>query len=255
MGGEAALAGVARPSVVDGDERRADEPRPQHGLVLGAEPAQSCAQEPNHLPLGDRQAKPDQELHDSFAGHLALKMEHQHQAMQMGAATADDPRIERRGQHLAVRRLPALAPIKRRLSFQHQVLNDDLLIALAARARRGLNRQHHGSVDRKPRDARTAPPLRRLILLAIRPICRLVHPRRFERRTRRQMLQPGDLVLQRLVINPQPRNGRAQLLVFRPQTPQFPNQMANQTDQFSRRHAFKRIIQARPHVRLQSTLP
>ena len=102
------------------------------------------AQQPNHLPLGDRQAKPDQELHDPFAGHLALKMEHQHQPMQMGAATADDPRTERRGQRLAVRRLPALPPIKRRLGFQHQVLNDDLLIALAARARRGLNRHRHG---------------------------------------------------------------------------------------------------------------
>jgi hypothetical protein len=37
---KAALAGVARPGVVDGDERRADEPGPQYGLVLGAEPVQ-----------------------------------------------------------------------------------------------------------------------------------------------------------------------------------------------------------------------
>src|SRR5271166_1565379 len=65
VGGEAALASVARPGVVDGDERRADEPRPQHGRVLGAEPVQFGDQEPNHLPLGDGQAKPGQQLHDA----------------------------------------------------------------------------------------------------------------------------------------------------------------------------------------------
>ena len=96
MGREAALAGVARSSVVDGDQRRADEARPQHGFVLGAEGLQFGGQEPNHLPLGDGQAKPRQELGDSFAGHLALKMEHQHEPMQMRAAAADDPRSERR---------------------------------------------------------------------------------------------------------------------------------------------------------------
>jgi len=112
VGGEAALASVARPGVVDGDERRADEPRPQHGRVLGAEPVQFGDQEPNHLPLGDGQAKPGQQLHDAFARHLALKMEHQHEPVQMGAAAADDPRIEGRGQRVAVRRPPALAPIR-----------------------------------------------------------------------------------------------------------------------------------------------
>ncbi len=130
VGGEAALAGVARAGVVDGDERRADEPRPQHRLVLGAEPVQFCGQEPNDLPLGDRQAKSGQKLHDPFAGHPALIREHQHPTMPMRPATADGSRIERRGRHLAVRRPPALAPIKRRLGVQHQVLNEDLLVAL-----------------------------------------------------------------------------------------------------------------------------
>ena len=84
-------------------------------------------QQPHHLPLGDHQAHAGQQRHDPFAGHLALKMEHQHQTMKMRAAAADDPCIERRDQPLPVRCLPALAPIARRLGLQHQVLNDDLL--------------------------------------------------------------------------------------------------------------------------------
>ena len=162
VGGEAALAGVARSGVVDGDEPRARKPRPQHRLVLGAEPLQLGGQEPHHLALGDRQTQPGQNLHDPFAGHLALKMKHQHEAMQVRAAPADDPRIERGGQRLALRRLAALAPIERRLSLQRQVLNDDLLIALVARARRGLDRQLHRPIDRKFGDAGAAPP-RRLV--------------------------------------------------------------------------------------------
>ncbi len=42
-------------------------------------------------------------------------MQHQHETMQMRAASAHDPRPERRNQRFAVRRLPALPPIKRGL--------------------------------------------------------------------------------------------------------------------------------------------
>ena len=131
----------------------------------------------------------------------------------MRAAAPDNPRRKRRNQPLAVRRLPALAPIARRFGLQHQVLNDNLLEALGARARRGLDRKRHLPVDRKLGDARAAPALRRLVLLvlraALRPFCRLLHPGRLVGRTRRQMLQPRDLVLQRLVLDPLPRQRRA----------------------------------------------
>ncbi len=66
VGGEAGLAGVAGAGVVDGDEGRAHEPRPQHRFVLGAEALQLGAQEPHHLPLGNRQAHADQKRHDPF---------------------------------------------------------------------------------------------------------------------------------------------------------------------------------------------
>jgi hypothetical protein len=171
----------------------------------------------------------------------------------MRAAAAHDPRRKRRNQPLAVRRLPALAPIARRFGLQHQVLNDNLLEALGARARRGLDRKRHLPVDRKLGDARAAPALRRLVLrvlrAALRPFRRLLHSGRLVGRTRRQMLQPRDLVLQRLVLNPLPRHRRAELLVLRLQPLHFAKQSANQADQLSRRHAFKRIIRVRRHAR------
>ena len=55
------------------------------------------------------------------------------------------------------------------------------------------------------------------------------------------MLQPRDLVLQRLVLDPLPRQRRAELLILLPQTRHLANQSANQADQLGRRHAFKRI--------------
>jgi len=110
VGGETAFAGMARAGVVDGDEGRASKSRPQHRLVLGAEILKLGGQKPHHLALGDRQAQAGQKRHDPLAGHLALKMKHQHQTMQMRAAAAHNPRRQRRNQPLAVRRLPPLAP-------------------------------------------------------------------------------------------------------------------------------------------------
>ena len=92
-----------------------------------------------------------------------------------------------------------------------------------------------------PSSSRLAPPSGRSVAFSI--------PEGFMRRTRRQMLQPRDLVLQRLVLDPQPRQGRAELLVLRPQPLHFAKQSANQADQLSRRHAFKRI------TRRQATCP
>ncbi len=132
---------MAGTGVVDGDEGGVGEPRPQHGLVLGAECLELGGHQPHHLALRDHEAQAGEQRRDPVAGHLALKMQRQHQTNKMRAATADNPRRERRDQGLAVRRLPALAPIERRLGLDRQVLNGDLLIALEARARRRLDRQ------------------------------------------------------------------------------------------------------------------
>ena len=162
---------------------------------------------------------------------------------------------KRRNKRLAVRRLPALPPVERRLGLRHQVLNGDLLITLEARARRGIDTQRHFPVNRKPGDARTAPPRRRLVLrrMALWPFCGFLHAGRLVRRARRQTLRPRDLVLQRLVLNPQPRRNLVRRLARRPQPLDFANQLANHADQLFRRHAFKQINRARRHARLKSS--
>jgi hypothetical protein len=256
VGGEAAFAGMARAGVVDGDERRAPQSRPQHRPVLGAEVVELGGQKPDHLALGDSQAQAGQKRHDPLAGHLAVKMKHQHQTNKMRAAAAHDPRRQRRNQPLPVRRLPPLAPIERRFGLQHQVLNDDLLEALVARACRGLDGKRFRAVDGKLGDPGAAAPLRGLAFLALGPalrlIRRLLHPGGLLRRTRRQMLQPRDLVLQRLVVEPKTRHSLAQLLVLPPQTRHFANQLANQANQLGWRLPFKRIAGARTHPQLES---
>jgi hypothetical protein len=67
----------------------------------------------------------------------------------MGAIAPDYAGIERRDQRFPVRRLPALAPVAGDAGVQNHVLNDDVLIALAARARRRLDLDDHGSGDRQ----------------------------------------------------------------------------------------------------------
>ena len=259
VGGETALAGMARAGVVDGDEGRAGKPRPQHRFVLGAEISSLAVKSRTTWRLEITRPRPVRSATIRLAGHLALKMQHQHQTMQMRAAAADNPRRQRRNQRLAVRRLPALAPIARRLGLQHQVLNDDLLDSPCGASPPG--RRPKAFPSRSIESLETPGPRRRFAASScrawappLRPIRRLLHPGRLLRRTRRQMLQPRDLVLQRLVLNPQPRQGRAHLLVLRPQPLHFANQLANQADQLGRRHAFKRINRARRHARLESSL-
>ena len=85
VGGETAFAGMARAGVVDGDEGRAPQPRPQHRFILGAEILELGGQKPHHLALGDHEPQAGQKRHDPLAGHLALKMKHQHQTNKMRA--------------------------------------------------------------------------------------------------------------------------------------------------------------------------
>jgi hypothetical protein len=85
-------------------------------------------------------------------------------------------------------------------------------------------------------------------LFALRLIRRLLHAGRFLRRTRRQTLEPRDLVLQRLDLDPLPRLDPVAPLDFRLQPLQFAKQSANQADQLGRRHPFNRIASARRHA-------
>jgi hypothetical protein len=59
------------------------------------------------------------------------------------------------------------------------------------------------------------------------------------RRTRRQIFEPRDLVLQRLDLGLLPRLDPVAPLDLRLQSIYFADQSANQVDQLRRRHSFK----------------
>ena len=226
---------MARAGVVDADEPRGAKAGAEDGFLLGAEHLQLGGQEPPHLALRDRKAGRGQHGYDPLAGHLAVKMQRQNQAMQVRAAAAHDAR-RRIGRHRPpVRRRPALAPVERHLGFERDVLNDDLLVALGARTRR---RRAVSVTVRSMLSFDTPGPRRRgggpsagfgLSDAAIR---RLLHPRRLHRRPRRQALQTPDLVLQLLVLALGRRQRRIQLLILFPEPLNFADQSANHPDEF-----------------------
>src|SRR5215471_15318478 len=182
-------------------------------------------------------------------------MQRQHETMQIGAIAPDNPEIEFGDDPLALRRFPTLAPIERHLRAQVQVLNHDVLVALVARASRRQRPYNDRRPDRQLVQLAAAAAVRRrapaALVVAAAVRC-LVHAGWLLRRTRRQLLQPCKLVLDRLMLSLQLRQGVAELLILRTQTPNLANQIANHADQVRRRQPFQRIRDGRCHPKLES---
>ena len=136
-----ALAGVPGPRVADGDEGRAPQTGGENLGVLGAERLQIDGQQTHDQPFRNHHAHAVQQRQNPIAGHLSLKVQHQDQALKMRAIAPDDARIEPRSQSSPIGRLPTLAPIARHRRVQNQILNNDLLITLGARASRRVDLQ------------------------------------------------------------------------------------------------------------------
>ncbi len=259
LGRHAALASMAGAGVVDRDEGSAAQSGLQHLGVLSAERLEPGGQQAHHLAFRNHHADAVQQRQNPLAGHLSLKVQHQDQALKMRAIATDDPGIERRDQSLPIRRLPALAPIAGHQRIQNQVLNDDLFVALVAGTRWRVDLHLDGLRDRQLVQV-AAAPLRRppalgRVRLRIRSVRRLVHPRGFLRRPRRQFLQSRQFVLDRLMLDPQLGQRPAHLLVLRLKAGHFANQSANQADELGRRHALKRITRINGHPQLKSYFP
>jgi hypothetical protein len=155
--------------------------------------------------------------------------------MQMGAISPNNPKIELGDDRAAVRRFPTLASIKRHLRVQNQVLNHDLIVAPVAGAHRRLHLQHDRFIDLQFIESAAAPPNRLLALAApfnAAPIRRLIHARGLLRRTRWQMLQARQLVLDRLVLNLQFCQCTVELLILGSKALHLADQLTNQTHQF-----------------------
>jgi len=247
---------MASSGVVNRDEGSASQSGLQNLGVLGAERLELDGQQAPHLALRDHHAHAVEQRQNFLDRHMTLIMQHQNHAMQVRAIAADDAGIERRDQGSPIRRFPALAPIARHRRVQNQVLNDDLLIALVARAGRRVDLHLDGLRDRQLVQVAAAPLRRPSALgrvgLRIRLVRRLVHPRGFLRRPRRQFLQSRQFVLDRLMLDPQLGQRPAHLLALRLKAGQFANQSANQADELGRRHAFKRITRIKGHPQLES---
>ena len=70
---------------------------------------------------------------------------------------ADKPRIESRDDRLAVRRFPTFATISRHLRVQAQVLNNDVLKSLVARARRRVGLHNNDCANLQSVELAAAP--------------------------------------------------------------------------------------------------
>ena len=179
--------------------------------------------------------------------------------MQIWAISPDNPGIKRGDDPFALRRFPALPTIEGYLRAQVQVLNHDLLVALVARAGRRLRPHNHRRVNRQLVQLAAASTARLLARGALGAgasrntmVRCLVHARRLLRRTRRQILQPCKLVLDRLMFHLQLRQRTAELLILSPQASNLANQLANHANQVRVRKTFKRIRDASCHPQLES---
>src|SRR6202049_843739 len=161
---------------------------------------------------------------DPLAGDLPGEMQRQDKAMQIGAISPDNPRIEFGDDRLALRRLPAFPPIARHLRAQAQVLNHDLLVALVARAGRRLRPHNDGRINSQLVQLAAAPTPRLLALGALAVVSTPASIRRFVHAGRslwwsgRQIFQPRKLILNRLMFRLQLRQSPAELLILCPQT-------------------------------------
>ena len=98
LGRHPGLAAMAGAGVVDRDIGRAFEAGVQHCGVLGLEGLEPGGQKAHHLALRDHQPHALEQRQDLLAGHMALKIKQQDQAVQIEAIAPDNAGIERRDQ-------------------------------------------------------------------------------------------------------------------------------------------------------------
>ncbi len=139
---------------------------------------------------------------------MALCMQGQAEPAHAGTEPAGDADRQWGDDGLALGRHPAFPLVAHDLRGQDQIPLHHRLVAFEARAGGSLDPQRHLAGDPIPFGAAAgAPAWTRGLWLG-----GFVHAGRLERRARRQVLEPGNLVLQGLVIDPQVAVVEAQLL-------------------------------------------
>ena len=125
---------VARAGVVDGDPRGRIETGAQHVLRPVEKGGLALDQQPQQLTLRDDDAEVLQQREQARHGGLALMILGGHDALQLGAEVLGDPGRQLCHDGTAIGQLPALAPVQRGQRLDDQVLDQELLVALEARA-------------------------------------------------------------------------------------------------------------------------
>jgi hypothetical protein len=182
-------------------------------------PWPSFSKQPDDLALGDRDADRPELGDQARHGHLALVVLGQHEPAQRRPEVADDVGRHRRRDGPAVRREPALAAEADHVRAQHEVLDQEVLVALEARAGGDLRLDHALLVDGEPPDLAGLRPAAPALLGRLGP-GGLIHAAglhlgpaldALEGRDLRLRPQLGDRPLQGGVLDQQPLGQGLQL--------------------------------------------
>ena len=149
------------------------------------------------MTLGDKDAEAAQQGHQPRHGHLPLMVLGEHETAQFRSEMPVDAGRKWGGDHVAIRRLPALTPEIHDMRTNHQILHHEARVALKARAdrRRSLDNLFLVDCELRLRAAALAVSLSsRLVRLRLG---RLFHATRFEVRSSRAAFEAGDLIAQR----------------------------------------------------------
>jgi hypothetical protein len=215
LGADAVAVPVAGAGVVDADPVRRGQPGPQHLARLVEEGVLARVQQPHDLALGDQDADRPELGDQARHRDLALVVLGQHEAAQLGPEVAGDAGRHRGDHGPAVRGQPAFAAQAEDVRAEHEVLYEEVLVALEARAGGDVRRHDPLLVDGEPRALAA-------LGTAARPGWRgfgaLLHAAglrlgpAFDALERRDLgLQPGDHLPQGVILGQQPLGESLQL--------------------------------------------
>jgi hypothetical protein len=199
---------VARTGVIDADPRRRFQPGPQHGAGLIDEGAGVGVEQTDDLALGDHDADRPELSYQARHGDLALMVLQQREAAQFRSKVAGNPSWQRREDGPPVGREPALPADAHDMRAQHEILDDEVLVALEARPGRHVGLDNALLINDQPLSlALLDPALVRRLGLGL-----LLHATRPDRGTPCHALKLGNLRTQFRHRLPQPGVFRQQAL-------------------------------------------
>ncbi len=118
--------------IVDRDERRRDQARPQDRQVFACKHVEIRGQDANDLALRYLDPNTVEDRCQPFRRHLTLRMHGQTEVPQARTDAADNAIRQGRKNCLAVQGHPALAPVAHHLGCSNQFAHQDCFVALEA---------------------------------------------------------------------------------------------------------------------------